>query len=218
MHNIKNVFFDLDGTLINSIYDLHDSVNYILNKYGYKERSLEEVNSFVGNGLKKLLFLSLPEKRDDFDLIYNEFKAYYFTHCLIKTKPYNGITEVLKKLKSKGIKLAVITNKTQNAAKEICDTLFNGIFDAVTGEKEGIARKPEPKMVEITLKKLNAQKSETLYVGDSEVDVLTGKNAGLKVLSVSYGFRDKIFLKNNGAGDIVDNTVDIYGFVVNFGG
>ena len=78
MHNIKNVFFDLDGTLINSIYDLHDSVNYILNKYGYKERSLEEVNSFVGNGLKKLLFLSLPEKRDDFDLIYNEFKAYYF--------------------------------------------------------------------------------------------------------------------------------------------
>ena len=214
----KNIFFDLDGTLINSIYDLHDSVNYILNKYGYKERSLEEVNSFVGNGLKKLLLLSLPEKRDDFDLIYNEFRDYYFTHCLIKTKPYDGIIEVLKKLKLKGIKLAVITNKPQNAAQEICEKFFNGLFDVVTGEKEGIARKPEPEMVEITLKKLNAQKSETLYVGDSEVDILTGKNAGLKVLSVSYGFRDKTYLKSQGAGDIVDNTVDIYSFIVKIGG
>lgn len=214
----KNVFFDLDGTLINSIYDLCDSVNYILNKYGYKERSLEEVNSFVGNGLKKLLLLALPENRDDFDLIYKDFKSYYFTHCLIKTKPYNGITEVLKKLKSKGIKLAVITNKPQNAAQEICDTLFSGIFDCVIGEKEGIARKPEPEMVEITLRKLNAKKGETLYVGDSEVDILTGKNAGLNVLSVSYGFRDKTYLKSHGAGDIVDNTVDIYDFVVKIGG
>ena len=214
----KNIFFDLDGTLINSIYDLHDSVNYILNKYGYKERSLEEINSFVGNGLKKLLLLSLPEKRDDFDLIYNDFSNYYFTHCCIKTKPYDGIIEVLKKLKSKGIKLAVITNKPQNAAQEICEEFFNGLFDVVTGEKEGIARKPEPEMVEITLKKLNAQKSETLYVGDSEVDILTGKNAGLKVLSVSYGFRDKTYLKSQGAGDIVDNTVDIYSFIVKIGG
>lgn len=214
----KNIFFDLDGTLINSIYDLHDSVNYILNKYGYKERSLEEVNSFVGNGLKKLLLLSLPEKRDDFDLIYNDFSNYYFTHCCIKTKPYDGIIEVLKKLKSKGIKLAVITNKPQNAAQEICEKFFNGLFDVVTGEKEGIARKPEPEMVEITLKKLNAQKSETLYVGDSEVDILTGKNSGLKVLSVSYGFRDKTYLKSQGAGDIVDNTVDIYSFIVKIGG
>ena len=214
----KNVFFDLDGTLINSIYDLCDSVNYILNKYGYKERSLEEVNSFVGNGLKKLLLLALPENRDDFDLVYNDFKSYYFTHCLIKTKPYNGIMEVLKKLKSKGIKLAVITNKPQNAAREICDTLFSGIFDCVTGEKEGIARKPEPEMVEITLRKLNAKKGETLYVGDSEVDILTGKNAGLNVLSVSYGFRDRTYLKSHGAGDIVDNTVDIYDFVVKIGG
>ena len=214
----KNVFFDLDGTLINSIYDLCDSVNYILNKYGYKERSLEEVNSFVGNGLKKLLLLSLPEKRDDFDLVYNDFKSYYFTHCLIKTKPYNGITEVLIKLKEKGIKLAVITNKPQNAAQEICNTLFSGIFDYVTGEKEGMAKKPSPEMVDITLKELNAKKSETLYVGDSEVDILTGQNAGLRVLSVSYGFRDKTYLKTHGVGDIVDNTVDIYDFAVEFGG
>ncbi len=214
----KNVFFDLDGTLINSIYDICDSVNYILNKYGCKKRSLEEVNSFVGNGLKKLLLLSLPEKRADFDLIYNDFKTYYFSHCLVKTKPYAGITEVLNKLKLKGIKLAVITNKPQFAAQEICDTLFKGIFDSVTGEKEGVARKPEPDMVDITLKKLNAEKNETLYVGDSEVDILTGKNSGLNVLSVSYGFRDKSYLKSHGAGDIVDNTVDIYDFIVSFCG
>ena len=145
----KNVFFDLDGTLINSIYDLCDSVNYILNKYGYRERSLEEINSFVGNGLKRLLFLSLPEKRDDFDLIYGEFRNYYFAHSCVKTKPYDGITEVLRKLKSKGIKLAVVTNKPQKAAEEICGVFFNGIFDAVTGENEGVARKPSPEMAVI---------------------------------------------------------------------
>ncbi|MCJ7854721.1 HAD-IA family hydrolase [Lachnospiraceae bacterium NSJ-143] len=214
----KAVLFDLDGTLINSIYDLYTSVNHVLAGHGFKNKSLEEVNMFVGNGLRRLMELSLPDKTENFDEIYNEFRSYYFSHCCEKTIPYKGIAETLAVLKQNGFKLAVVTNKPDSAAKEICGQFFEGIFDTVAGEREGVPRKPAPDIAERVIRILGASKRETLYVGDSEVDILTGKNAGIDVLSVSYGFRSAEMLKNAGACEIVDNPVDICRFLVNFGG
>ncbi len=213
----KAVLFDLDGTLINSIFDLHASVNYILKKYGYKEITEKQAYSYVGNGLKVLLTLSLGKKDSseisNFDEMFKELKEYYFSHCCEKTIPYDGIKELLTKLKSEGYKLAVVTNKPDFAAKEICDKFFGSLLDIVIGEKEGTARKPAPDMSEKAMAFLGVKKSETLYVGDSEVDILTGKNTGIDVLSVSYGFRSKNDIIKAGAEIIVDNPVEIYVFL-----
>lgn len=211
----KAVLFDLDGTLINSIFDLAESMNHILEKYGYKKRTLEEINSFVGNGLKNLTELSLGEKPDNFDEIYADFREYYFAHCCEKTVPYEGMRETLKKLKDRGYRLGVVTNKPDFAAKEICGVFFDGLFDIVMGEHAPLKRKPAPDMPTAVMEFLGVKKEEALYVGDSEVDILTGKNAGMDVLSVSYGFRSKDELKKAGVNIMVDKPVDIYSFLVN---
>jgi len=210
----KALLFDLDGTLINSVYDLHESANYILRKYGYKERTIEEINSFIGNGLKNLVKLSLGEEREDFENIVDEFKKYYFARCTEKTFPYEGMKETLIKLKDAGYKLAVVTNKPDTPAKEICDCFFNGIFDFVLGEKSELKRKPDKEMTEFAMSVLGVNKEESLYIGDSEVDIKTAENTGIDVLCVSYGFRTKEQLLSSGGVNIVDNPVDIYEFLV----
>lgn len=193
--------FDLDGTVLDTLDDLADSVNFALETNGCRRRSTREVRSFVGNGVKNLIKRSLPEFSDDetVNRVLADFKARYAVHCADKTKPYDGITETLTGLRAAGIKTAVVSNKTDSVVQKLVKKYFNALFDYAAGEKEGVARKPAPDSVNAALNALGIKKENAVYVGDSEVDILTAKNAGLRCVSVLWGFRDEDFLKANGA-------------------
>ena len=205
------VIFDLDGTLLNTLEDLADSTNYIMRKFGYPERTLAEVRNFVGNGIRKLLERSAPKDAasEEIDRMFEQFKDYYGMHCADKTKPYAGIVELLDTLQKQGIKLAVVSNKADYAVKALCEQYFSGVFDEAVGERAGIARKPAPDTVNEVLKNLQIDKSQAVYIGDSEVDVKTAQNAELDCLAVDWGFRDKEVLKEAGADIIVSTPTEL---------
>lgn len=200
------VVFDLDGTLLNTLEDLMNAVNYALERYGYPQRSSAEIRAFLGNGARKLMECALPKGIDsqDFEKILASFREYYTAHCEEKTCAYDGIPEMMQQLKEAGCRLAIVSNKPDRAVKHLNQTYFSGCVQAAIGEKEGIRRKPAPDMVENALAQLNSRKEETVYVGDSEVDIQTASNAGLDCISVSWGFREADFLQKNGASVIVD--------------
>lgn len=177
------ILFDLDGTLLDTLDDLTDSVNHVLTSFGYPLRSKEEVRSFVGNGAGVLMEKAVPQGAD-FEAPLNAFREYYADHCRIKTKPYNGIAEALEALKEK-YPIAIVSNKPDSAVKPLCADFFPGIY--AQGQTDTIPRKPAPDMVYAAMKAIGADKC--IYVGDSEVDVQTGRNAGIPVLSVLWGFR-----------------------------
>lgn len=203
--------FDLDGTLLNTLDDLADSVNFIMNEFGYPQRTLTEVRSFVGNGIRKLIERSAPENtaEDAINRMFEQFKEYYAVHCADKTKPYDGIMELLQTLQEQGVKLAVVSNKADYAVKALCEQYFNGYFDVAVGEREGIARKPAPDTVNEVLKNLQMEKSQAVYIGDSEVDVQTANNAEMDCIAVDWGFRDKEILTEAGAETIVSTPAEI---------
>lgn len=203
---IKTVIFDLDGTLINTIEDLTDAVNFALNKFGFKSRSITETLSFVGNGVERLVRLSVPKDCDDetFKRVLAEFKEYYSEHSQDKTKPYDGICEALSSLKEQGIAVAVVTNKFQSAADDICGKFFGGLIDTVVGSVPERPNKPDPAPIKYAMDKLSADPETTVYVGDSEVDFQTAKNSQLKFICVSWGFREKSFLESLGIAHIMD--------------
>ena len=210
------VVFDLDGTLLNTLEDLMDAVNYALDKYGYPIRTLEEIRHFVGNGVRKLMERSLPDgaSNPDFEEILSAFRTYYSIHCEDKTHAYDGILELMQQLKNSGYKIAIVSNKLDSAVKELNQSYFNGYVQAAIGEKEGIRRKPAPDMVENALAELNCSKEEAVYIGDSEVDIQTAANAGLDCISVSWGFRDPDFLLKCGATVIADTPQQIYDLII----
>ena len=179
------ILFDLDGTLLDTLEDLRDGVNYALGVFGYPQRSLEEVRRFVGNGARKLIRLAVPEGADP-EAVFQVFKPYYDVHCQSKTKPYNGIPEVLAELREK-YPIAIVSNKPDSAVKRLCADYFPGVY--ALGESPDCPRKPAPDMVHKAMKEINVE--QCIYVGDSEVDVLTAQNAGVPCLSVLWGFRDK---------------------------
>lgn len=203
--------FDLDGTLLDTLEDLADSTNYIMKRFGYPERTLKEVRRFVGNGIRKLLERSAPKgtPADEIDRMFELFKEYYGAHCADKTKPYDGIMELLSALQKQGIKLAVVSNKADYAVKALCEQYFSGFFDEAVGEREGIARKPAPDTVNEVLKNLQMEKSQAVYIGDSEVDVQTAKNAVMDCIAVDWGFRDKEVLEEAGAEIIVSTPAEL---------
>ena len=205
--------FDLDGTLLDTLEDLADSVNYIMNEFGYPERTLKEVRSFVGNGIRKLLERSAPTgtPAEEIDRMFEQFMEYYGAHCADKTKPYDGIMELLDALKEQGIKLAVVSNKADYAVKALCEQYFSGIFDEAVGERVGIARKPAPDTVNEVLKSLQIEKSQAVYIGDSEVDVQTAQNAEMDCIAVDWGFRDREVLIEAGAERIVSTPAEVLG-------
>lgn len=206
--------FDLDGTLLDTLEDLADSTNYIMRQFGYPGRTLTEVRAFVGNGIRKLLERSAPKgtSPEEIDRMFEPFKEYYGVHCADKTKPYDGIMELLHTLQKQEIKLAVVSNKADYAVKALCEQYFPGIFDETVGERTGIARKPAPDTVNEVLKNLQIDKSQTVYIGDSEVDVQTARNAGMDCIAVDWGFRDASVLKEAGAETIVSTPEAILGY------
>lgn len=205
------VIFDLDGTLVDTLEDLTDSVNFALSSFGFPERSIEEVRSFVGNGVRRLMYLSVPEGTGDdtAEKCLAIFKEHYKTNSRNKTKPYDGIAEMLDILDKKGIKTAVVTNKMHTAAKDIVEFYFGDKISITVGQIDGIAQKPQPDGVLKAIETLGVRKENAVYVGDSEVDCITAGNAEIDCIGVTWGFRSREILKENGANVIVDNPTEI---------
>ena len=206
------VIFDLDGTLLNTLEDLMNAVNFALNKYGYPMRTLAEIRTFVGNGVRKLMERSLPNYKEcqNFDELFSAFREYYTVHCEDKTQAYDGVLDLMHQLKNDGFKMAIVSNKLDSAVKELNQSYFSEYIQTAIGEKDGIRKKPAPDMVETALAELHSEKEDAVYIGDSEVDIKTAANSGLDCISVSWGFRDVDFLRENGAGIIADTPQEVY--------
>ena len=194
---IENVIFDLDGTLLNTLDDLRDSVNHVLSEHGMPQRTLPEIRSFVGNGIPALIRRSVPEGTDEetYNICLDEMLVYYAAHCDIKTAAYDGINALLRRLHEAGIGAAVVTNKEQTAAQTLCDAKFEGLIPLVIGGAPGRRFKPAPDGVLDAMKTLGADPASTVYVGDSDVDMKTAANAGLPAVGVLWGFRDREVLE-----------------------
>lgn len=207
----KAVIFDLDGTLLDTLDDLADSVNFALKNNNMPERETDEIRGFVGNGIGKLMERSIPSGRENlyFDKAFADFKSHYEKNCRNKTKPYDKIMPMLEKLKENNIKLAIVSNKADFAVQKLSEDFFEGLIDFSVGEREGIRRKPAPDSVNEVLKILDISKEEAVYVGDSDVDIQTAKNAGLKCISVSWGFKGRKFLEAMNAEIIIDSPDEI---------
>ncbi|MBE6715358.1 MAG: HAD family hydrolase [Ruminococcaceae bacterium] len=197
----KLVIFDLDGTILDTLEDLYNSVNFALCKNNLPERSIVEVRSFVGNGIRLLIERAVPENTapKTVDIIFSDFKSHYRNHSIDNTEPYPGIIDLLVELRKSGIKTAVVSNKADFAVQELIKQYFDGLFDFAVGERENIAKKPNPDSVYEALRFLDINKEEAVYIGDSEVDIETARNSGLDEIIVDWGFRDTDFLHKCGA-------------------
>ena len=208
---MKALIFDLDGTLLNTIADLHQSTNYALRMFGYPERSLEEVNSFVGNGLAMLIRKAVPAgtPEETVQSVLKEMKSHYAEHYHDLTVPYPGIMDLLEACKDKGIPMAIVSNKADPFVKKLRSLFFDDLITVALGESEEMLRKPAPDMVYYALEQLGADPKDAYYVGDSEVDVLTAKNAGLPCLAVTWGFRSEEDLIVAGATDLIREPMEL---------
>lgn len=205
------VIFDLDGTLLDTLDDLCNSVNYSLRTNNFPERSLAEVRTFVGNGIRLLIERSVPEgtSKELIDKTFECFKTYYAVHCNDKTKTYPGVMDMLKELKKNGYKIAVLSNKAQYAVTKLCNIYFNNLLDDAVGARENVAKKPSPDALYICAENNNINLNNVIYVGDSDVDVATANNAGVKGIAVTWGFRSRELLIKCGAENLADNTDEL---------
>ncbi len=212
----KLAVFDMDGTILDTLEDLKDSTNFALEKCGYPTRSYDEVRRFVGNGIRKLIERAVPEGLtvEQIDRVHEVFTEHYKVHCADTTKAYDGIKPLLEKLRASGVKTAVVSNKADYGVQELCKEYFDGLFDYAVGEREGIRRKPAPDAVNEALRVLGIDKSEAVYIGDSDVDFETAKNAELPCISVLWGFRDEEFLREKGATLFVRDPAEIYDIIM----
>ena len=206
----KYVIWDLDGTLLNTIEDLHASVNYALERYGQPIKTLKETTRNVGNGIRLLISRSLEggEENPVIEEVFSAFKAHYAENCLNLTRPYDKIPELLQALKASGVKMAVVSNKIDFAVKDLRDRFFPWL-DVAMGEQAGIARKPDPAMVYLAMEELGATAAETVFIGDSEVDVVTAQNAGLDCIAVLWGFREREELEAVGGKTFAENADEL---------
>ncbi len=204
--------FDLDGTILYTLVDLKNSMNFTLKKFGFPERTLDEVRRFVGNGIRNLIIRAAPKGTDEktIDEMFEVFNEHYAVHCNDNTKSYDGIDELLKKLKEQKVKTAVVSNKADYAVQTLVKKYFDGLFDYAVGEKQGVRKKPCPDSVNEVLRVLDTPKESAVYIGDSEVDVATAKNAQMDCIAVDWGFRDRDVLINSGATLIVSDAAALY--------
>lgn len=207
----KAVLFDMDGTLLDTLEDLCDSTNHALAQMGYPLRGIEDIRRFIGNGAEKQIRRAVPEGTSEGKIMETlaAFRAYYQDHCQIKTKVYDGLLDVLSELKEKGVKMAVVSNKPDAAVKKLSREYFGDRLDYAIGPSDGVRCKPYPDMAEEALKALGVEKKDAVFVGDSEVDVQTGLNAGLDVIAVSWGFRSREVVIEAGASKIADNASEL---------
>lgn len=213
---IKTVVFDLDGTLLDTIEDLTDSVNYALLTFHMPTRDISEIRRFVGNGIRRLMMRVVPngENNPDFEAVFAEFRRYYDIHCNDKTKPYEGVLELIDALKRNNIQIAIVSNKVDSAVQTLNKRYFPQIAVAV-GDREGLHRKPAPDSVFMAMEAYHAKCAETVYVGDSEVDIETAKNAGIKCVSVLWGFRDREQLLESGAEILIERPQELLELIEN---
>ncbi|MCD8291277.1 MAG: HAD family hydrolase [Prevotella sp.] len=211
---MKHFIFDLDGTLLNTLTDLSASVNHALRAFNMPEHTEEDVKQMVGNGIKKLIELAIPNGLDNplFDDVHKAFMAHYLIHSLDATKPYDGIMEMLSALKNKGKKMAIVSNKRHEATERLCRHFFNDYISVAIGESDRIKRKPAPDTVIEAMTRLGADKESTVYIGDSDVDIVTAKNSGIPCISVLWGFRDKNFLLSHGATTLISSPKELLDF------
>lgn len=203
--------FDMDGTILNTIDDIAGAINYVLDIHGYPRRTVDEVKSFVGNGLKRALELSLPDgvAGDVLNQLFTELVAYYNEHSNITTRPYEGIVEVIHKLREQGKIVAVVSNKRVEAVRDLCDIYFAGCFDMALGDQDGIARKPAPDMTNMVIEHYGILKDKCVYIGDSDVDLMTARNTEIECIAVTWGFRTREFLVEHGATMIIDRPEEL---------
>ena len=211
MHKYKTYIFDLDGTLLSTLADLAASTNYALRTHHMPERSLDEVRRFVGNGVKKLMERAIPDGLNNplFEETFATFRQHYMQHNLDTTQPYPGIMQLLEQLKADGKNIAVVSNKFYAATRELCRHFFGDLVPVAIGEREDIRKKPAPDTVIEALRELGVDKEGAVYIGDSDVDIMTAKNSGMPCVSVLWGFRDKEFLLEHGATTLISKPEDM---------
>ena len=201
----KAILFDMDGTLLDTLADMVSAVNHILSVHGWPQRTTEEVRAFVGNGARRLMERAVPPDVTGgaFEAVLAEYREWYQAHNCVDTAPYPGIPALLDALAAAGVKTAVVSNKPDRTTRTLAARFFPEL-DGAMGQREGIASKPAPDMVRAALARLHAAPEETLYVGDSEVDVATARNAGLDMIGVAWGFRGRAALEAAGAPLVAD--------------
>lgn len=212
---IDTIIFDLDGTLLNTLTDLTNSVNYALEKHRLPTHSEDSVRRMVGNGVTVLMERAIPggSSHAEFDGCLKDFKEHYEIHKKDYTKPFAGIMEFLKEAHTCGYKMAVVSNKFDLAVKGLCQDFFFPYIQTAIGESSDVAPKPAPDTVLTAMKELQAEPAQCVYVGDSDVDIATARNAGIPCISVSWGFRGRKFLEEHGATTIIDAVEDLKGAI-----
>ncbi len=215
---MKNtVIFDLDGTLLNTLEDLTDAVNFSMAENGFPTHSTEDVRSFVGNGIKKLIERSVPKNCSEEMLqkCFENFCTFYEKHMNDKTKPYSGIIQMLRELKKSGFKTAIVTNKADFAAQALCKGIFGDLIIVTVGASENTRHKPYPDTTLKALRKLGAKAENAYFVGDSDVDVQTAANSGIDFIGVLWGFRSKAVLESAGATSFAENAQELTRILLN---
>ncbi len=208
--------FDMDGTILYTLDDLCDAVNVGLASQGYPLRSVAEVRTFVGDGIRKLIERAVPAGTDKAatDRVHAAFTAYYDVHCADKTRPYDGIVPLLSRLRERGIQTALVSNKEEGAMADLVQRFFPGLFDVAVGDRPGLPKKPAPDGVNLALSTLQADKTSAVFIGDSDVDYRTAVNAGLPCISVTWGFRDRDLLESLGSTLFADTPADVERLIV----
>ncbi len=217
-HKIDTVIFDLDGTLLNTLTDLTNSVNYAMEQYHFPTHSEDAVRRMVGNGIYVLFEQAIPDGRNfpEYDACVKTFQEHYEAHKKDFTRPFPGILELLKQLSQDGYKLAIVSNKFDQAVKELCKDFFTPYITTAIGESQSIARKPAPDTVFEAMKELGSTPDTCIYVGDSDVDIATAKNSGIPCISVTWGFRDQEFLIQHGGTHFAHHADDIPTLLTNW--
>ena len=207
----KLAIFDMDGTILSTLDDLANGVDYALSENGLPARSKQETRAALGRGVRFLIEQSVPDGLSDAEIskVEEDFLKYYKVHSMDNTKPYDGIVELIKEVRASGVKTAVVSNKIDSAVKELCANFFEGAFDVAYGERIGIPRKPDPKPINAIIDEFGLSKNEVVYIGDSEVDLLTANNAKINHIIVTWGFRDRAFLERNGAKNLVESMEEL---------
>lgn len=205
------VVFDLDGTLLDTLEDLRSSVNHALRLHGFPERTYEEIRTFVGNGVRNLMLKAVPggDAEPAFEAVFADFRSHYAVHWRERTAPYEGVMPLVEELHRRGMKLAVVSNKSDAEVKNLCAEFFGDKISCIRGEVPGVPRKPEPDSVFLALEALGVPREAALYVGDSEVDVHTARNAGLDCVAVTWGFRLREELEEAGAETFIDTPAEL---------